>query len=86
MLPEELIAITETDLWKWWQKSLITNTDPLLISNSFPLQIQTSGSKRISSVIISAAKVSPEQGLAFPRDSVMSSGLLLHMVWFRPSL
>ena len=36
------------------RKSLIADTDSLLNSNEFPLQIQIPGSKRINSVIISA--------------------------------
>ena len=27
VLPEELISITETDLWECWQKPLIADTD-----------------------------------------------------------
>ena len=57
MLPEELISITETDLWNFQQISLTADTDSALNSNSFPLQIQTSASKRISSVINSATTV-----------------------------
>ena len=56
-LPEELISIAETDLWNLKRKSLIADTASLLNSNSFPLQIQISGSKRINSVIISATTV-----------------------------
>ena len=58
VLPEELVSITETDLWKYQQKSLITGTDSPLNSSSFPLQIQTSASKWMNSVIISATTVS----------------------------
>ena len=32
-LPEELISITETDLWEFQQKSLITDIDSLWNSN-----------------------------------------------------
>ena len=45
------------DLWECLQKSLITDTDSLLNSNYFPLQIKNSGSKQINSVIISATTV-----------------------------
>ena len=33
VLPRELISITETDLWKFQQKSLIVDTDSALNSN-----------------------------------------------------
>ena len=39
------------------RKSLITDAEPPLKFNLFPLQIQTSGSKQINSVIISATTV-----------------------------
>ena len=33
VLPEELVSITETDLWKFQQKSLTAGTDSALDSN-----------------------------------------------------
>ena len=57
VLPEQLFSITETDLRKFQQKSLITDTDSPLNSIKFSLQIQTSASKRINSVIMSATTV-----------------------------
>ena len=53
VLPEELIAITETDLWEYQQK-ISHYRNRFSLEFQFPLQIQISGSKRIDSVIISA--------------------------------
>ena len=60
-LPEELISSTETDLWECQQKiSLYRYRFSLEFQYyKFPLQIQTSGSRRMSSVIILAATQGP---------------------------
>ena len=50
-------------------KSLIADTDVLLNFNDFPLQTQTSGSKRTNSVVLSAATVIKQ---SFPRLDVIS--------------
>ena len=59
VLTEELISIT----WECQQKTLITDTDSLLNSNYFPLQIQISGSKRSNAVIISDFSSRPWRNL-----------------------
>ena len=58
MLPEELVSITEKDLCKCRQKvSHCRYRFSLLTSNTFPLQVQTLGPNRFSSVTISATTV-----------------------------
>ena len=57
VLTEELVSIAETDPWKCCRKPLFADTDSLLISRECPLQRQTSGWKRINSVVISTTKV-----------------------------
>ena len=58
VLPEELLSITGTDLWKCRQKVSHCRYRVLLELELLSiLQIRTPGSKRIKSVIISATTV-----------------------------
>ena len=56
-LQEELISITETDLWEFQQKISHCRCRFSLGFQLFPLPIQISGSKHINSVMISATTV-----------------------------
>ena len=57
VLPEELTSISETDLWKSLQKVSHCRYRFSVEFKEFPLQIQSTGSKQIDSVMISATTV-----------------------------
>ena len=57
MSPEGLIPTTETDPWECWERIFHYRYRYPLHSNSLPLQMQTLGSKLVSSVIVLATTV-----------------------------
>ena len=54
MHPQELIPITETDVWECWQETSLYRYSFSLEFQLSPLQIQISGSKHVNSEILLA--------------------------------